>query len=238
MSALIEAYVTNLGKYAEYGVEAGETLKFPATTEEVQALLKRIGVDGVRYEEIFITAFDGDVLGICDCLSEYESIDELNYLAHLLSELDTSELEKFEAVIDSGEYTGCVKDLINLTQNLDCFEFYPDIDDDEALGRMYVQDFGSIQIPEHLIDYIDYEAYGRDMRINEDGHYAPGGYVFNNNSRFIEHYSGRDDIPPEHRIFAYPKLNIREQMAAYQEIIDRSALNEDKQRLPISREDR
>ena len=63
MSALIEAYVTNLGKYAEYGVEAGETLKFPATTEEVQALLKRIGVDGVRYEEIFITAFDGDVLG-------------------------------------------------------------------------------------------------------------------------------------------------------------------------------
>ena len=74
--------------------------------------------------------------------------------------------------------------------------------------------------------------------INEDGHYAPGGYVFNNNSRFIEHYSGRDDIPPEHRIFAYPKLNIREQMAAYQEIIDRSALNEDKQRLPISREDR
>ena len=49
MSALIEAYVTNLGKYAEYGVEAGETLKFPATTEEVQALLKRIGVDGVRY---------------------------------------------------------------------------------------------------------------------------------------------------------------------------------------------
>lgn len=138
-----------------------KSLKFPATTEEVQALLKRIGVDGVRYEEIFITAFDGDVLGICDCLSEYESIDELNHLAHLLSELDTSELEKFEAVIDSGEYTGSVKDLINLTQNLDCFEFYPDIDDDEALGRMYVQDFGSIQIPEHLIDYIDYEAYGR-----------------------------------------------------------------------------
>ena len=47
-----------------------------------------------------------------------------------------------------------------------------------------------------------------------------------------------EDIPPEHRIFAYPKLNIREQMAAYQEVIDRSALNEEKQRLPASREDR
>ena len=31
---------------------------------------------------------------------------------------------------------------------------------------------------------------------------------------------------------------IREQMAAYQEVIDRSALNEEKQRLPASREER
>lgn len=46
---LFEAYVTNAGKYADYGVDAGEILKFPTTTEEVQSLLKRIGVDGVRY---------------------------------------------------------------------------------------------------------------------------------------------------------------------------------------------
>lgn len=35
-----------------------------------------------------------------------------------------------------------------------------------------------------------------------------------------------------------PMYYIREQMAAYQEVIDRSALNEEKQRLPASREDR
>ena len=60
MAALLEAYITNLGKYAE-GQLVGETLKFPTTAEEVQSLLKRIGVDGIRYEEIFITSFDGDV---------------------------------------------------------------------------------------------------------------------------------------------------------------------------------
>lgn len=54
----------------------------------------------------------------------------------------------------------------------------------------------------------------------------------------VERYHGMEDIPPEHRIFAYPKLNIREQMAAYQEVIDRSALNDEKLRLPASREDR
>ena len=42
MAALFEAYITNLGKYNE-GELVGDTLKFPTTTEEVQALLKRIG---------------------------------------------------------------------------------------------------------------------------------------------------------------------------------------------------
>ena len=223
MAALFEAYVTNLGKYNE-GELVGEYLKFPTTPEEVQSLLKRIGVDGVRYEEIFITDFNGDVLGLYDHLGEYENLDELNHLACLLSELDQSDLEKFEAVIDSGEHTSSVADLINLTQNLDCFEFYSDVHSDEELGRMYVLEFGGVEVPEHLIDYIDYEAYGRDVRINEGGHFAPGGYVFDNGSRFIEHYSGREDIPDEHKVFSMPKLNIREQMAAYKEIIDRSSL--------------
>ena len=73
MGAILEAYVTNLGKYAE-GQLVGETLKFPTTTEEVQSLLKRIGMDGVRYEEIFITSFDSDVPGLHEHLGEYENI--------------------------------------------------------------------------------------------------------------------------------------------------------------------
>ena len=88
---ILEAYVTNLGKYNE-GRLVGAPLNFPTTTEEVQALLKRIGVDGVRYEEIFITNFESDILGLYDHLGEYESIDELNHLAHLLSGMDDDEL--------------------------------------------------------------------------------------------------------------------------------------------------
>ena len=56
----------------------------------------------------------------------------------MLSALDQSDIEKFEAVIDSGEYTGSVHDLINLAQNLDCYDFYPGIDSEEALGRVYI----------------------------------------------------------------------------------------------------
>ena len=63
MPSLFEAYITNLGKYNE-GELVGETLKFPTSPQEAQALLKHIGVDGIRYEEFFITSFDGDVLGL------------------------------------------------------------------------------------------------------------------------------------------------------------------------------
>ena len=151
MASLFEAYITNLGKYNE-GELVGETLKFPTTTEEVQGLLKRIGVDGVRYEEFFITSFDGDVLGLYDYLGEYENLDELNHLACLLSELDQGELEKFEAVIDSGEHTSSVADLINLAQNLDCYEFYPGVEDDETLGRIYVEDMEAIEVTDEVAE--------------------------------------------------------------------------------------
>lgn len=220
---VFEAYITNLGKYAE-GQLVGETLKFPATTEEVQSLLKNIGVDGVRYEEFFITAFDGDVMGLYDYLTEYENLDELNHLAHLISELDSDEIETLEAALNEGDHTSSVADIINLVHNLDCYDLHPGVTDDETLGRIYVEDMEAIDVPEHLLNYFDYEAYGRDIRLNEDGHFAPGGYVLNNGGKFIEHYHGLDDIPAEHRVFAYPKLSIREQMAAYKEIIDGSSL--------------
>ena len=166
----------------------------------MQTLFSRIGIDGKQYEEYFITDYDSDILGLTDHLGEYESLDELNYLAHLLEEMTPAELEKLEAVMDAGEYTSSVRDLINLTQNLDCFDFYSDVNSEEELGRMYIQDFEAMQVPEHLIDYIDYEAYGRDIRINDGGHFAPGGYVADNRSNFVEHYTGLDDIPDEYRI--------------------------------------
>ena len=189
--AFIEAYVTNLGKYNE-GELASEPLKFPTTTEEVQALLKRIGVDNIQYEEIFIADYGGDLPELNACLGEYESIDELNHLACLLSELDKSDLEKFEAAVASGEHTSGVGDLINLVENLDCYDFYIGVSDDETLGRIYAEDMELINIPENLRDYFDYEAYGRDMRINEDGGFVKGGFFLPNGSQFIEYYHGRD----------------------------------------------
>ena len=147
--AVIEAYVTNLGKYNE-GELASALLKFPTTREAVQEVLKQIGIDNIRYEEIFIADYDGDLSELNACLGEYESIDELNHLACLLSELDKSDLEKFEAVVASGEHTSGAGDLINLAENLDCYDFYIGVSDDETLGRIYAEDMEMIDIPENM----------------------------------------------------------------------------------------
>jgi len=158
---MFEAYITNTALYPLMGIEVGTTVHFPTTTQELQAALAKIGIDGKRYSEVFFTSL--------------------------------------------GNHTRSVKDLINLTQNLDLYRFYPDISDDEGLGRLYADELGTIDIPEHIQNYFDYEAYGRDVRINEGGVFAPGGYVSVVPEGFKEYYHGPQDIPPEHRIFAYPE---------------------------------
>lgn len=131
---MFEAYITNTALYPLMGIEVGTTVHFPMTTQELQAALAKIGIDGKRYSEVFFASFDSDVL-----------------------------------------------------------------------GRLYADELGTIDIPEHIQNYFDYEAYGRDVRINEGGVFAPGGYVSAVPEGFKEYYHGPQDIPPEHRIFAYPE---------------------------------
>jgi len=217
---MISAYITNLGKYNE-GELCGAYLHLPAEKPQVQALLARIGVDGVLYEETFITDYETDVEGLSRYMGEYESVDELNYLAALLQDMDDYEFEKFVAAIEYGEYTSSVKDLINLTHNLDNYEFYPGVENEEDLGRYYIDELSALEVPEHLEQYFDYEAYGRDIYLDGGGVFSErcGGYIEHNHGSFIEHYSGRDDLPDEHRIFAYPdppdKMPIKQQLEMF-----------------------
>lgn len=212
--AALSAFVTNLGKYNE-GILAGEWLKLPTDKETVQALFSRIGVDGVRYEEIFIADFESAIPGLHRYFGEYESIDELNYLAALVEELDDP--AKFEAALEYGEHSDSVEEIINLAQNLDCYELFPDVNDEEDLGRYCAEELNAIDIPDHIAQYFDYEAYGRDIAI-EGGEFVSGGYIENNGGSFVKHYGGREDIPEEYRVCAFPKeRSILETLKAFRE---------------------
>ena len=204
-----EAYITNLGKYNE-GALVGEWVKFPTTHEELQKVFERIGIDGKQYEEWFITDYDCYVDGIYNVLGEHESLDELNYLATAIAAMDQSDFERFEAAIEYGEYTSSVKDLINLTENLDCYDVYSDIRDNSELGYYYVHEAGIYDLASmgQLANYIDYEFFGRDIALDEGGHFTDHGYIVSGRDSFIECYDGnRDNIPEEYIITTAPEAD-------------------------------
>lgn len=170
------AFITNLGKYNE-GYLIGEWVKFPVTNEELQAVFQRIGINR-RYEEWFITDYECPDSSIYDLLGEYESLSELNYLAGQIMELDESE-EFWQAVLDLGENTGSIKELINLTENMDCFDYLSGVESDYDLGYYWIEQSGCYDTSRLgvLSNYIDYESFGRDIRFDESGVFADHGYV-------------------------------------------------------------
>ena len=202
------AFITNLGKYNE-GELVGEWVKFPTTAEEMKEVFKRIGIGqrddfGQPYEEWFITDYDCYVDGLYDKLGEYESLDELNYLASKLDEMSNSEYAQFQAGMEMGDHCGSLQEIINLTENLDCYEVYPHIEDYGDLGRYYIEELEVMQVPEHLQNYIDYEAYGRDVAMDESGSFTDQGYVRDTGDRFCEYYDGeRGSIPDEYRVMTF-----------------------------------
>ena len=202
------AFITNLGKYNE-GELVGEWVKFPTTAEEMKEVFKRIGIGqkddfGNPYEEWFITDYDCYVDGLYDKLGEYENLDELNYLASKLDEMSDSEYAQFQAGMEMGDHCGSLQEIINLTENLDCYEIYPNIEDYDDLGRYYIDELEVMQVPEHLQNYIDYEAYGRDVAMDENGSFTDQGYVRDTGDRFCEYYDGeRGSIPDEYRVMAF-----------------------------------
>ena len=202
------AFITNLGKYNE-GELVGEWVKFPTTAEELKEVFKRIGIGqrddfGQPYEEWFITDYDCYVDGLYSKLGEYENLDELNYLASKLDEMSDSEYAQFQAGMEMGDHCGSLQEIINLTENLDCYEIYPNIEDYDDLGRYYIDELEVMQIPEHLQNYIDYEAYGRDVAMDENGSFTDQGYVRDTGDRFCEYYDGeRGSIPDEYRVMAF-----------------------------------
>lgn len=112
-----------------------------------------------------------------------------------------------------------MKDLINLTQNLNCFEFYPEIEGEEDLSHHYIVEMCTLEILGQLKNYVDYEAYGPDMSMGEARRFSENSYVVRTGDSFNETYMGKDDIPDEYRIFAYPKgekLSIRDIRKRYQ----------------------
>ncbi|GAA5107613.1 hypothetical protein GCM10023211_08930 [Orbus sasakiae] len=199
-SGMISVFITNLGKYNE-GELVGEWLALPTTPENVTQCLERIGIDGISYEEFFLTDYESSISGVSEYISEYSNLNELNYLASKLEEMSNNDIEIYEAVIDIGGHVQSVADLINLVDNLDCFQCLWNVNDEYDLGYYWIEESGGYNLKElgNLVNYFDYEKYGHDIVLEQGGTFCSCGYVYHTGERSVEYYDG-EDVPDEYYV--------------------------------------
>lgn len=162
---MIKVALTNLGQYSE-GILNYTWLNLPATNEEIKNALLSISVDGVEYEEYFITDYESEVSGLE--ISEYANLDELNELAEKLTELEEYEIDLVGAVMRT-QGTSLKK---ALEKYEDISYVYLDTDtimsNEENLAYSFIDSaYGDISYLDRntLEKYFDFDGFGRDLRI-------------------------------------------------------------------------
>lgn len=149
----MQIYIANLGKYNE-GALVGAWFTPPIDMEDVK---ERIGLNA-EYEEYAIHDFE-----LPFEVNEYTPIDEINRLCEKVSELEGTAL--YHVLSDvQGYWFGSLEELL---ENKDDIIHYPDCEDMSDVVRFLIEETGTLgEVPRNLQNYIDYEAFGRDLEIN------------------------------------------------------------------------
>ena len=85
-------------------------------------------------------------------------------------------IEKLNAVVLTAE-PGDIMAACYLAENLDRFDFVPDIHTPEEYGRYMIQKSGKFAYDEDLDDFYEYRLYGERCVREENGHFNECGYV-------------------------------------------------------------
>ena len=84
-------------------------------------------------------------------------------------------------MLEYGTSTYSTSELISLIRSSDSFLFLDNVNSDYDLGYEYAENSGlfteSLNDLGTLRNYIDYEGYGRDIRLREGGMYTLHGYI-------------------------------------------------------------
>ena len=167
---VLRGALTNLGKYNEGGLDY-VWVSFPCDEDDFQESLKKIGIgedrgDGSVYEEYFFSDWDTDYDWVdLSNLGEYEDFDDVNEYAESLENIvDDGTGEEFKAAM---EYSGDFHDALDLVETGSVTKISDESMSnrmDEAIGAYYMDSMGFSGLS-NVEEYFDYEAYGRDVRI-------------------------------------------------------------------------
>jgi antirestriction protein len=122
----------------------------------------------VNYEEYFFTDWETDIDN--SNFGEYESISEMNELAEQLADWD-------EDVIMAATSVWSIEEI--LEHDCNDYMLLSDVHTDYDLGYYWIEESGCYDLSNmgNLSNYIDYEAFGRDVRFESDGGYTAYGFI-------------------------------------------------------------
>jgi len=172
----------------------GVWLKLPATADQLQTALARIGVQDGDFR---ISDFETPVFAIGsierDTLLNAD-LNDLNFLAAQIEKLDDTQLEKLNAACLNMDED--IQRLAELAGNMDFYEHYPDINTTAELGEHVFEKSGLIQIPEAWAGAVDREKLGELAAEAEKGIFTAHGYVVESGAE----WKPVTEIPQEYKI--------------------------------------
>ena len=122
---------------------------------------------GYDVEDVSITIQSIEELSDLDC--ERLNLDLANELAENLEDVDEDLVLSFiESNSSDPKYLASAE--------FDDCSLYPEVATDRELGEYIVEDMGVELSREQLERYLDYEKYGRDVRLSEGGSFVDKGY--------------------------------------------------------------
>ena len=199
---LLEVYLINTARHTEE-TPVAEWVSLPTNADTMKAVFERLGVDGSDTEQYQVSAYHSSLDGWSEALKPGESLDDLNYLAALLTQRSGEERDKFAAAVQYGDHAASAADLINLTHNLDCYWLYPTVHNSDDYGHYLIDDLDELELPDAAKRFFDYKSYGREAVKEDRGIFTDYGYIYNNGNDYAEWYKA-NQVPQEYRLTSQP----------------------------------
>ena len=194
----------------ETGEPGGYWLSMPATKEQLHEAMQSVGITADNPQEFFIHGYsdreDRHIALPYDMVCAAQ-VDELNFLAARLENLDASGIAALNAATQRKNGFENIGQLIDFTYNEDFFVHIPEVHTPRELGDYYLNKSGMVQMPAEWKNSIDLIAFGRNAAAQEKGSFTEYGYLVESGDEWEKHFEGRD-VPEEYRIMSYPQPTI------------------------------
>mgnify|MGYP005799315509 CR=1 FL=1 len=151
-------------------------LYLPTSELQIERMLCRDGMESEDFARLEIQAnnLPAAIQTVCDL--ELESVFDLNAMCAAISKLTQADRLKLDAAVSFAKPESAAE-IRRLAENLELFDFIPNVSTPEEYGRYMIQDSGHFDYDSNLDAFYDYEKYGQQRIQQEQGIFTERGYI-------------------------------------------------------------